>query len=161
MFDELRLTLDGGRSAPGGGGPDGGRRGWLKPMSGAALLMFLVLGAAVGCNEEKRDEKSDGLCAQAKEQNLTGHEGDVYCELTGLIRSSSIPAQDKYALYACLPELDAAYREQLLDMFEEMSDAELAAALENLVNQCQASGDDDNDDNDNDNDDNDDDTAGH
>jgi hypothetical protein len=140
IADDLRASLNGGN----GQGRSALRRWVSQPVGIAALLGFLVLGTAVGCDE---GGNGSGACPAAKEDNVPSDEAAVYCQLVSLIRSADIAQWDRDALLDCLPELDGAYRENLLAQFNEMTDEQLADALEDLVyaDVCANTGDDDTD----------------
>ncbi len=135
-------------------------RGWLGACNSARVLAaLLLLGTAVGCQPQldraddddvawpddddvavddddvalDDDDSDDGLCEEAEQQNLVGEEGEVYCELVELVRSSDAPTGVQMDVLDCLPELSATYREYLLELFSGYSDAELAEALQELA----------------------------
>jgi hypothetical protein len=98
---------------------------WIGSSASApALLAFLLLGSSVGC---------EGSCAkEAAEHGIEGGDADVYCELAGLINEADIAWNLRVNLLDCLPELDAADREWLLEAFGEANDEELADLLEEM-----------------------------
>jgi len=150
LLEDLRASI-GGASEP--------RRtlkDWLgSAISVAALTGFLLLGTAAGCAEDDDDQGSDSdvdsdsdsdsdtdsdtdtdtddLCDEAIGHGFSGAEGEIYCDLIEIIEEADVADWIKQQLYECLPELDADYRANLLEQFQSMSDAELAAYLQDMV----------------------------
>jgi hypothetical protein len=124
LLDELRAALDGdGPNALPAERP--ARNGGGRALAGVALLGFLLLGAALGCDDGESD-----LCGDAIAAKIPGDDGVVYCELMDIIRRADISKADKHYFMECLPDLDATYRAHLLHLFERMSDHDIAAYLE-------------------------------
>ena len=145
LLDDLRRSLGDGDGGSGGGNNSSLKQWAKKSISATALFSFLLLGVAVGCNEDDGDDKDGALCAEAEEEWITGQEGEVYCDLVDIIRTADIPNSTKEILLDCLPYLDAAYREEILEMFESMTDQEIADYLINDDMFCDNGGDDDDD----------------
>ncbi len=126
-------------------------RDWTTgTISAAALAGFLFLGMATGCDDNDDSESAtdsdsdsdsdsdtdtdtDTLCDSAVELSILGHDGQVYCDLIDIINEANIEGWEKTELLDCLPDLDAAYREQLLTQFQEMDDQEIAAYLSSML----------------------------
>ncbi len=150
LIDDLRASFH-------GGGGSGGRnvKSWLNHSVGAtALLAFLLLGAATGygqyrfvANDHDESDEPDNIAgvenrygadidAQVVEERLAEErmvrDHETLLDLGTLIADANVSNQVKSDLFKCLPELDAAYREALLEMFLEMDDAELAGAIEDM-----------------------------
>jgi hypothetical protein len=95
---------------------------WYGALGGSGLLVFLLLGTAVACN--------DPCDERAAEQGI--EDPDVYCDLVYLINDADIPWTVRANLLDCLPQLDAEDRAYYLKQFETAPDEELARLLENL-----------------------------
>jgi len=96
----------------------------------AALLAFLLLASAVAQAGQK-PAAGDGLFTPEK-PFAAAVDGQIYNELLEVIEAAEMPAWVKMDLLECLPELDGAYRETLLDLFAEGNEAELAAFLNDV-----------------------------
>ncbi len=102
------------------------------------FLSFLVLGTALGCREDCSREVED--------LGIQGDDAEVYCELVGIINEADVAWSCRVNLLDCLPEIDAATREQWLQRFQwlsDRSDAELAGWLEELSSTWPCDSDDD------------------
>jgi hypothetical protein len=146
LLDDLRLSLN-GQNGPSGGG----LKTWLNRSVGAgALLAFLLLGTATGYGQYRfvpfDDAENDGEFPEARqfnseemetvytEEELAAEEmiinQEILLDLVEVIDDANVPEPVKSDLFKCLPDLDAAYRARLLDMFLEMDDVDLADSLE-------------------------------
>ncbi|HPQ68104.1 MAG TPA: hypothetical protein PKW95_03175 [bacterium] len=79
------------------------------------------------------DEESEPLDAEEAailEEELFEYDTEVAIDLLDIISFADVPNQVRQDLLDCLPELDATYREALLEKFQYMNDAELANYLE-------------------------------
>jgi len=79
------------------------------------------------------DEESEPLAeeeAAILEEELFAYDTEVAIDLLDIISFADVPHQVRQDLLDCLPELDATYREALLEKFQYMNDAELANYLE-------------------------------
>ena len=122
LLADLRADLhenDGSASLP-----------WKRLLSSSlratSLAAFLLLGtASASCG----DDDSNGPCSEADENGVTGYDADVYCDLVDIINGSDLSSYEKAGLLDCLPELDAAYREELLEAFQSMDEATIAEML--------------------------------
>ena len=150
LLDDLRRSLGDGDGGSSGGNNSDIKRWAKKSISATALFSFLLLGVAVGCNEDDGDDKDSALCAEAEDERLTGQEGEVFCDLVDIIRNADIPSVTKMELLECLPELDATYREEILEMFQSMTDQEIADYLTSDYMLCDDGDDDYSDDDDDD-----------
>ena len=146
LLDDLRASLDGNEEQ---------RRtlkDWLgSAISGAALAGFLLLGSATACEEGDDDTGADSdadsdsdsdsdsdtdnydTCAAAITEGFTGETAEVYCDLIVIINDADISASDKQELLDCLPELDADYRQWLLEHFDTLTEQQIADYLEDMV----------------------------
>ncbi|MCP4604932.1 MAG: hypothetical protein GY847_31155 [Proteobacteria bacterium] len=79
------------------------------------------------------DSATEGQCDEAQNASITGEDSVVFCDLVDIIKKASIDAEVENVLLVCLPDLDAAYRKQLLDSFQGMNDQDLADFLENMT----------------------------
>ncbi len=104
----------------------------------AAIAGFVLLGASLGC-------PTTALCPEAGDAGIADDEQATFCSLVEIIDSAEINESAKDDLIACLPELNAEEREDLLDDFENASEEELAGMLMEMAatNECDGSGDDD------------------
>jgi hypothetical protein len=108
---------------------------WIRSrLSAAALTGFLMLGAATAC-----DDGGDGeSCSDdPADHGIEGEGATVYNALVDVINESELAHSDKCLLYECLPELDAPFREMMLEEFQTMSDEDLALSLDGLVDGCE------------------------
>lgn len=127
----------------------GEARAWARTTSEArALAAFLLLGTAVACTPQLGDDDDDDDTTEATgcpeaPQGLSDHNTDVYCELVDIVRNADVPTWTRDDVLDCLPSLSSAYREELLEMFREYSDSQLANALSELADDCYPPGDDD------------------
>jgi hypothetical protein len=146
LLADLRSSLGGGDASP------RSIRDWMgSKMSAAALTGFLLLGTATGCAEDDDDDNGGGgggggLCQDAIDEELSGEEGEVYCDLIDIVESADVSSSVKQDILDCLPELDADYREFLLEQFQGMSEQQLAEYLEDMVSWngvCSSDGDSD------------------
>ncbi len=146
LLVELRESLPATERAP------RTAREWVGAGLGlGALASFLVLGAAIGCPAPNHpdvgdDDTSYTPCAEATDAGIQDEaEQRVYCDLVDLIETAEIPPDVRDDLLACLPELGAEERENLLDQFENASEDDLAELLLDLAETepCGAGGDDD------------------
>jgi hypothetical protein len=126
LLDDLRASLD----APGKPRlPD-----WLRSgVSAAALMAFLVLGTATACAPADPAGTEDGTCGEAIANSIPAGEAGTYCELVEIIKAAAITAETKQILLDCLPDLDAAYREELLDQFVNSTDEQIASILDAMT----------------------------
>jgi hypothetical protein len=111
---------------------------WKKALSlslrATSLAAFLLLGTATAaCGD---DSASGGPCAEATENGVTGDDAVVYCDLVDVINGSDLSGEEKADLLDCLPDIDAEYRQSLLDSFQTMNDAEISAYLQDMLNPC-------------------------
>ena len=123
---------------------------WKRVLSGSlratSLAAFLLLGtAAASCDDgdpydtggdASADTGSDtdtSLCAEAVAEGISGDDGQAYCDLVDIINAASLTGEQRAALLDCLPNLDAAYRETLLEAFASMSDTEIATHLQQML----------------------------
>jgi hypothetical protein len=114
--------------------PASGWRGWLARGAGAsALTAFLILGGAVGCQNDCDDLGDDTTCDAAVDQGLTGEEARDLCNLVEVVEAADVSSGLRDEILRCLPWLDRAYRAELLDSFCGLSDADLADRLESLI----------------------------
>jgi hypothetical protein len=132
------------------------RISWKQVLSGSlratSLAAFLLLGTATAsCGDDDdggnagdasadtdtdTDTDADGgtaLCDEAIAEELVGEEGQVFCDLVEIVNSADLSGEQRAALLDCLPNLDAAFRETLLETFESMSDTEIAAHLSQML----------------------------
>jgi len=124
LIDDLQQALNHGSS-------NGDFRLWIRRSVGAAaLLAFLLLASAVAQAGQK-PAAGDGLFTPEK-PFAAAVDGQIYNELLEVIEAAEMPAWVKMDLLECLPELDGAYRETLLDLFAEGNEAELAAFLNDV-----------------------------
>ncbi|MBZ0271075.1 hypothetical protein K8I61_03500 [bacterium] len=72
-------------------------------------------------------------CDRAAWQGYDGQEAEIYCALIEIVEQSSISSGEKDDILECLPELSATRRAELLELFQEMDDTELAAYLEGML----------------------------
>ena len=141
LLDDLRRSLGDGEGGSGGGNGSSVKRWAKRSISATALFSFLLLGVAIGCNED-----DDGtICSDAEEEGLSGQDAEVYCDLVDIIKSADISNSTKEHMLNCLPYLDAAFREEILEMFESMTDQEIAEYLINDTLFCDNGGDNDDD----------------
>jgi hypothetical protein len=131
LLDDLRDGI--GLTSRRGSAP----RGLAAP----ALLAFLVLGAAAGCDtvvesDESGTDTGRSCEDEASDLGMSAHETDVYCELVDLVKGADIPSEERDVLLDCLPGLDAAYRESLLDSWKGASEEGLLAMLDELAGPC-------------------------
>lgn len=115
-------------------------RSWVRGLRTLhALAAFLLLGVATGCpptlsgDDDDDDASFDNGCDEADALGYTGDEAAVYCELVNIAEGSGLAALSRADLLECLPTLSAARREQLLDVFRDLSGADLRDALYNLI----------------------------
>jgi hypothetical protein len=140
LLGELRISLGNGGPPPGGAS---GVRAWAKKSLGTtALFALLLLGVAVGCREGDDDDNA-AQCDEAGLYGIPDDEQGVYCDLVDIIQSADISNATREQLLSCLPDLDAAYREYLLDLFQTMSDDQIASYLTNYDQEICANGGDD------------------
>jgi hypothetical protein len=131
LLDDLRADLQEDAGAA--------KLSWRQALAGSlratSLAAFLLLGAATAaaCDDAAAE---GGLCSEATENGISGADGEVYCDLVDIINGSSLSSDAKADLLDCLPSLDAAYREVLLDAFQSMSDAEISGQLQEMLNPC-------------------------
>ena len=88
----------------------------------SALAAFVLLGSSLGC-------PTTAVCPEAGDAGIAEDEQVVYCDLVAIIDASGIDEGAKDDLLACLPEMNAEEREDLLDEFENASEDELADLL--------------------------------
>ncbi|MBZ0272818.1 hypothetical protein K8I61_12340 [bacterium] len=123
---ELRASLSGAKPR--------GARSWLAGAGAASVAGFLLLASASNGGGAAstptapldRGENDD----DAGEDEFGATQDDI--DLIDVIRLSNVSASVKQHLLASLPELDAEYRVALLDVFMSMSDAEIAAFLDEM-----------------------------
>ncbi len=148
LVEELRGSIGGG----GGGNGVSGLRKWAaSSVAVPAFLSFLLLGVSISCdNSDSNDADSDDsnteyagyddddddvnnqtdeVCDEALEEGFSGYSARVYCDLIDIINESAISNDVKDDLLECLPELDSYSRESLLDLFDNMSDEQIADFL--------------------------------
>jgi hypothetical protein len=101
----------------------------FSSLRATSLAAFLLLGTASLSCQEDDDSDSEELCPEAVENNIPNDEVSDYCDLVDAINESNLTADEKAGLIECLPTLEAAYREQLLNDFQTMSDTQLANYL--------------------------------
>jgi len=144
LLDELRRALRNGGPPVNGAS---GVRAWVKSSLGtSALFALLLLGVAAGCRNGNNDHNA-ALCHEAGKNGISAGEQGVYCDLVEIIQAADISTTSRENLLACLPDLDATYRVYLLDLFQTMSDAQIAQYLSDDQAVCSnATGDDDDDD---------------
>jgi hypothetical protein len=127
-------------------------REWIGAGIGlGALASFLLLGTSIGCPAPDHpgvndDDDEYTPCTEATDAGIQDEaEQRVFCDLVDLIESAEIPPGVRDDLLACLPELGAEERSDLLDEFENASEEELADLLEELAvaEPCGEGGDDD------------------
>jgi hypothetical protein len=122
---------------------------WKRVLQGSlratSLAAFLLLGTATascadddpaadgGGGSGDTDDTDTALCQEASDQGITGDDGQTYCDLVDIINGASLTGEQRASLLDCLPNLDAAYRESLLEAFDTMSDAQIAAHLEQML----------------------------
>lgn len=129
LVRELRQSLGATDEAP----PPSWQQWLARPAGAAALAAFLLLGTATACDDGGEDPEVEELCASAEGQGLEGDDGLVYCELLDIVDLAEISAMERTYLLECLPTLDAAYRAQLLDEFETLTDEQLASRLSDMA----------------------------
>jgi len=145
LIADLRRSLDGAGAKP-------SALAWIgSAASASALVAFLLLGAAAGCDngpsdgdgdvdadvepdadvvpDAEADAEAEEPCAEAVARGYTGEVARVYCDLIEVIQGSTVAAGVKTDLLACLPELDAALRASLIEQFATMNDTDLATYL--------------------------------
>jgi len=121
------LLRDLRRALPASAGASGG--GWIRGARAAKVLAaLLLLGTAVGC-QPYYGVVSDCSVDQA---GLNPDE-KVYCELVGMVEDSDVEDDVASDVLGCLPERSAVRRQQLVQQFRNLSDEELADALEDLA----------------------------
>ncbi|MCP4604598.1 MAG: hypothetical protein GY847_29430 [Proteobacteria bacterium] len=138
LIGDLRYSL------PGGNGKGPSLKNWIQSsVSVTALSGFLLLGTAMGCDGPTESSNGDtdtgteeGLCQEAKDEDISEAEGEIYCDLVSLIKQANITNDEKGIMFDCLPGLDAAYREELLTTFQSLSDDDLAEELEWMAMPC-------------------------
>ncbi len=129
VIDDLRRSLGDARQ-----NGEQSFRGWLnRSLSTTALAGFFLLGVCAGCDDDDADENSDPDCDEAVEEGLGGERAEIYCELVDLVQEDVIPIYVRGDLLECLPRLDSAYREKIIDNFDTMDDDELAEFLEEVT----------------------------
>ncbi len=136
LLDDLRSSLE---RDP---GPSAWKR-WLRPGAGfAATVAFLMLGVSISCDNNAPAQGYDNFtvdtwdCQQAADaDNITGEDRTRLCELGDYVQTSDAYENDKWRVLQCLPDLDAAYRESLLQSFQTASATELNEMLGQLVNE--------------------------
>ena len=165
LMTDLRNSLDGGSRG-------GGIRRWAsRSLCVAALFSFLLLGVAAGCSNDSGDDDDNDdsaampadddtaylfdSCPQADAEGILGYDGEVFCVLIDIINAADLPAATKNDLLECLPQLDADYRADLLEVFQTLTDEQIADYLSNPTVFCEnpSTGDDDDDDDDDNDDD--------
>ena len=126
LLDELRAGLP-----PVNGAPHPIRE-WIRSrVSAAALAGFLLLGTATACTDD------DNQCRdEAEAHGLTGEEATVYSALVDFVDGSDLSLDERCAIFECLPDLDASYREGLLEQWQTMDDDQLGWRLDSLLNLC-------------------------
>ncbi|MBZ0271076.1 hypothetical protein K8I61_03505 [bacterium] len=138
------------------GSPSGVRAFFAGPLGGAAILGFLLMATSYSCfsgdgdGDGTNDVSDDDAfpadddandddaftnkdCERADWYDYTGREADVFCELVAIVERAEISSSDRSDILACLPDLGGAYREELLDAFQDMSDERLADYLEGML----------------------------
>lgn len=130
LLDELKRGV-------GDQGPRPGPvRRWIGTALGSsALLGFMLLGTAFGCD----DDESSGprVCAdEVEEFGIPAGEQGVYCELFDIIQNSNLSQSDKDDLLDCLPGIDEYWREWMLEFLQGATPEEIADYLEDLLNPC-------------------------
>jgi len=101
------------------------KRALASSLQATSLAGFLLLGtASASCGDD-----STAPCSEAADSGISGEDGEIYCELVDIVRDSQLDPMNQDALLECLPDLDAAYREQLLESFQTMDDDALNDAL--------------------------------
>jgi len=135
LLDDLQhgVAARGPRSGP--------VRRWLgSALSSSAMLGFLLLGAAVGCDDGGGDA-GPRTCEEDVEQfAIPADEQAVYCELFDIIQGSSLSESDKADLLDCLPGIDATWREWMLEYLQEATAEEIAEYLETMLDPCNECG---------------------
>jgi hypothetical protein len=166
LVDDLRFSINGGSES----NTLSGLRKWVaSSATTTALLSFLLLGVSTSCLDADSDDSNDSgaettdddvfdydnnasdddtydLCDEAVADDIIGYQGEVYCDLIDVINDADITDEFKQDLLDCLPDLDATSRVFLLNLFENMSDEEIAAFLGDTDEFCSYGyGDDDDD----------------
>jgi len=133
LLAELRASLPPVNGSP---HPFGG---WLRSkVSAGALAGFLLLGTAAACSD------GDGLCRDdAESHGLMGEEATVYNALVGIVNESSLTLDERCTIYECLPDLDATYREGLLQEWQTLDEDEISWRIDTLLSLCEVEEDDD------------------
>ncbi len=134
LLSDLRADLPDDTAAP----PSA--RGWIRSSVGfSAIAAFVLLGTSLGCDETAGGDACD---AAADEGITDATEQTVYCDLLDIINASEMDPDLRSDLLACLPELAATERADLLDQFELASEGELADLLEEIASseQCDGAG---------------------
>jgi len=115
---------------------------WLSGRATAtALAGFLLLGVATGCSDDGSQCRGD-----AEAHGYVGEEATVYNALVEYVDETDFTHAEKCTIYECLPEMDAASREAMLDIFQTLSEEELAWRLDSLLDHCEELEEDDDDD---------------
>jgi hypothetical protein len=132
LLEDLRADLCGNTVSA----PISWKTALSSSLRATSLAAFLLLGAATASCGGDSEPDLDGLCDEAVANGVSGTEGEVYCDLVDIINGSTLSGAAKADLLDCLPDLDALYRAQLLDDFQTMDDAEIAAYLQEMLNPC-------------------------
>jgi hypothetical protein len=128
LLDDLRADLRGNTASV----PVSWKTALSSSLRATSLAAFLLLGTvAASCSDD-----GGGPCGEATANGVTGDNAVVYCDLVDVINDSGLSGADKTALLDCLPSLDAAYRQQLLDSFQSMDDAAISAYLQDMLIPC-------------------------
>lgn len=146
LVDELRSSL------PNGDGVRPPMRTWFgRGNAGPALAVFLLLGVSFSCSSSSDDWSCDDA---ADDNSISGADRERLCELGDYVKQSDLVEERKEGLLECIPEFDAAYREELLLLWRSATPEELRDHLYDLSDRracrdddsgCSSSGGDDND----------------
>jgi hypothetical protein len=131
LLDDLQRELQQKKSAS-------GVRTWLRtPIVVTALAGFLLL----GCAEDYGVTEAE--LATCDDDGVRGDDCADYVELLEVVKEANIWENTEDDLLSCLPELDAAFRKEMLDAFENFDDDEIASYLTDLTRDGQVCFDDD------------------
>lgn len=134
LIDDLRHGVSAG------GPPLGPVRRWVgSALCSSALLGFMVLGTALGCDDGGDEEERTCEGDVAKHGVAEGEQAD-YCALFDIIQGSDLSAADKEELLDCLPGIDSEAREWWLEYLQNASAQEIADYLEGMLSPCNVCG---------------------
>ncbi len=129
--------------------PTGGVQMWIRtPIVVTALAGFLFLGCVA--SDDDGTTNGSGITALTDDELNTCDEDGVetgdcadYVELLEVVKEAEIWEGTLDDLLTCLPNLDAAFRREMLDAFDNFNDDEIASYLANLTDSGQVCFDDD------------------